>query len=310
MRSLAPIVLFVYNRPEHTKETIKALKENDLSNESELFIFSDAPRSEMEVENVNRVRTIVDNVQGFKKVTIVKAKNNKGLANSVIGGVTEIINKYGKVIVLEDDLITSRDFLKYMNEALSFYNDKSHIWSISGYTPNFTVPRGYEWDVFAIPRACSWGWGTWKNRWNNIDWEVRDYESFKDDSLAKKEFNISGNDMAPMLDDQMNGYINSWAIRWCYSQYKSSAYTIYPKKSFVKNVGTHGESTHGSLSMRFDTEIANEHNLQFADVTADKVVINEFSKFYNLRLINYIGRILKKIGLYKWSKKMYRKMLG
>lgn len=310
MSSLAPIVLFVYNRPEHTKETIKALKENDLSNESELFIFSDAPRSEIDVENVNKVRKIVDNVQGFKKVTIVKAKNNKGLANSVIGGVTEIINKYGKVIVLEDDLITSRDFLKYMNEALLFYNDKSHIWSISGYTPNFIAPRGYEWDVFAIPRACSWGWGTWKNRWNNIDWEVRDYESFKNDSVAKKEFNVGGNDMAPMLDDQMNGYINSWAIRWCYSQYKSNAYTIYPKKSFVKNVGTHGESTHGSLSMRFDTEIANEHNLQFADVIADKVVINRFSKFYNLRLINYIGRILKKIGLYKLSKKMYRKMLG
>ncbi|EJR48922.1 hypothetical protein IIM_04099 [Bacillus cereus VD107] len=310
MDNLAPIVLFVYNRPEHTVKTIKALKENYLSDESDLFIFSDAPRSEKDIENVDKVRNIIGNIEGFREVTIIKAKHNKGLASAVIGGVTDIINRYGKVIVLEDDLITSRSFLKYMNEALNFYHETANIWSISGYTPNFSIPKEYNFDVFAVPRACSWGWATWKDRWDIIDWEVTDYNDFKNDIASRRAFNTAGNDMAPMLDDQINGHINSWAIRWCYSQFKNKSYTIYPINSFVKNIGTQGDSTHGSLSNRFDTDITEEYNLKLTDVSINEMLIIQFSKHYNLRLINYVGRILKKVGLYKSSKKLYKKLLG
>lgn len=310
MSNLAPIVLFVYNRPEHTIKTIDALKKNDLASESELFIFSDAPKNEVDINNVNKVRNIIENVEGFKKVNIIKAIQNKGLAKSVIDGVTDIINRYGKIIVLEDDLITSPSFLCYMNKALDFYCEKSNIWSISGYVPKLSIPKDYRNDIFIVPRACSWGWATWKDRWNVIDWEIEDYTSFKNNRKARRSFNTAGNDMSPMLDDQIRGHINSWAIRWCYSQFKNQSYTVYPNESFIKNIGTQGESTHGSISNRFDTDIKVDYNLELAEVLVDDEILSRFAKHYNLRAVNYMGRILKRMGLYKPTKKLYKKLLG
>lgn len=131
---LAPVILFVYNRPEHTKRTISALQKNILANETDLFIFCDAAKTSKDEEKVEEVKSIINNTTGFNKLSIKIANDNKGLANSVISGVSEIIDTYGKVIVLEDDLITSRFFLKYMNEVLDIYKDDSNIWSVSGYT--------------------------------------------------------------------------------------------------------------------------------------------------------------------------------
>ena len=133
-RYIAPIVLFVYNRPYHTKRTIEALQDNTLAKDSELFIFSDAPKSKTSIDDVLAVREIIKEVDGFKKVTVVQRDTNWGLANSIVDGVTDIVNRYGKVIVVEDDMITAKCFLEYMNDSLDKYADAKNVFSISGFT--------------------------------------------------------------------------------------------------------------------------------------------------------------------------------
>ncbi|MFW6016806.1 MAG: glycosyltransferase, partial [bacterium] len=237
---LSPIVLFVYNRPEHTKKTIKALKKNKLADKSKLFIFSDGEKSANDKQKVKEVRKIINKIDGFKQGKVFESEENKGLANSVIDGVTKIINQYGKVIVLEDDLITSKNFLRYMNRALDFYEEDKKIWSISGYNLPIGIPDDYKHDVYLSYRASSWGWATWKDRWDKIDWDINDYSEFINDKSAQKLFNRGGSDMKNMLKSQMEGKIDSWAIRWCYNQFKNDSYTIYPVVSKVKNIGMDG----------------------------------------------------------------------
>ena len=163
--NLAPIVLFVYARPDHTIKTIEFLAKNKLAKESNVFIFSDDPKNDKAIEAVIKTRNYINSLSKkdyFKKVTVFEAKKNKGLANSVISGVTKIINEYGKVIVVEDDLITSSNFIKYMNDALDFYYDDNTIWSISGYNVHMN-PYNYSHDVYLNYGGCSWGWATWRD---------------------------------------------------------------------------------------------------------------------------------------------------
>ena len=181
MKNLSPIVLFVYNRLEHTKRTVGALKKNKLAKESQLYIFSDAPKNDEAVPMVKQVRKFIKKVDGFKKVEIIERNKNFGLANSIITGVTEVINKHGKVIVLEDDIVTSPAFLVYINRLLEVYKNNKKIYAITGYNqPSriMKIPKDYPYDVYFHPRAASWSWGTWKDRWNKADWEVKDFEKF------------------------------------------------------------------------------------------------------------------------------------
>lgn len=301
---LAPIILFVYNRLEHTQRTIDNLKKNYLSDESEIFIFSDGPKNESDAENVLKVREYLKTVNGFKSINFINSHENKGLAKSVIDGVSKIIDKYGKVIVLEDDLVTSKYFLKYMNEALDLYQNNMNIWSISGYTPNIDIPESYEEEVYLIKRGASWGWATWKDRWDMNDWEIKDYFEFKKNKKMKKEFNLAGDDMSPMLDDQMEGRINSWAIRWVYNQFKNNMWTVYPTKSLVKNIGNDLSGTHTPITHKYDVDLYEcEINLNY-DVNPDEEICKNFKLFYDLNLLGYIGIFIKKLGLYKPARKI------
>ncbi|URT70590.1 glycosyltransferase [Cytobacillus firmus] len=306
--NLAPIVLFVYNRPKETYNTLKLLEQNSLACESHLFIFSDGPKTQDQIENVNQVRKVIGNIKGFRKISIVKSESNKGLANSVITGVTSVIQKYGKVIVLEDDLETSKYFLTYMNEALDYYQNDKSIWSISGYSPNIKLPNEYDSDLYGVPRACSWGWGTWRDKWEKNDWELKNIDEVIKNMQTRKLFDKPGNDMTYMLKDQKNNLIDSWAIRWCYNQFIDRSLTIYPRYSFVNNIGFTGESTHGSISKKFNTKVSKVYNIKFKEVVQDDKVIKEFAKFYNMNFINYIGRILKTLGIYRRVKFLYKKL--
>ena len=218
---LAPVVLFVYNRLEHTKETIATLAKNELAKESELYVFSDAAKNENAKVKVDAVRAFVREDEwkkSFKKVTVIEASENKGLAKSIIGGVTELINEYGKVIVIEDDLILSPFFLNYMNGALDFYENDPEIWSISGYSFPMKSLKKYPHDVFYSYRGSSWGWATWADRWAMNDWNVSDYDKFVKDEQWQKRFNRGGGDLTGMLALQMAGKIDSWAVRWCFEE--------------------------------------------------------------------------------------------
>lgn len=299
-KELAPVVLFVYNRPEHTKRTIEALSQNYFAKDTDIYIYSDAPKSYKQIEKVDKVRSFIHQASGFKSVTICEAKKNKGLAKSVISGVTEVINKHGKIIVLEDDLVTSKYFLRFMNEALDFYIKDSFIWSISGYQFPFDVPRAYQKTVYASYRSSSWGWATWIDRWKTIDWEIKDYLKYRYNPFRILKFCKGGTDLDKMLRYQMKGKIDSWAIRWCYNQSMQNKFTVYPIKSLVNSIGTDGSGTHcDQTSSRFKVELVDYYEYSFDhDIRPDKEVMRRFRKVVDrspMRKIEQIAnRILKK----------------
>ena len=170
MNKLAPIIVFVYNRPHHTKQTLEALKKNTIASQSELYIFSDGAANNDLKAKINEVRNYVKDIRGFKKTTLIERRQNLGLANSIIDGVTRIINKHGKVIVLEDDIVTSPYFLKFMNDALNFYEKKKDVWHISGW--NYPIDNKGLNDVFFWRLMNCWGWATWSDRWVNFEKNV------------------------------------------------------------------------------------------------------------------------------------------
>lgn len=299
---LAPVAVFVYARPDHTKSTIEALAKNKLAHETEVYIYSDAAKNENAIENVNVVRAYLDTLTDrriFKSVKIIKSQKNKGLAKSVIDGVNEITEQYGEVIVVEDDLISSYDFLQYMNEALTFYKKDEEIWSISGYTFDVDIPKEYKSDVYLSYRGCSWGWATWKDRWNKVDWNVKDYSQFISNKKMRSQLNRGGRDMADMLDAQMQGKIDSWAIRWCYTQSVLNMLTIYPVVSRIKNIGLDGSGTHSGISSKYDATLyKGEIQCKFDKPELDSRILKSFKNKFGTRfdyMIINIKSCIKKI---------------
>ncbi|KTD88414.1 sugar transferase [Paenibacillus etheri] len=300
---LAPVLIFVYARPEHTKQTIESLSSNYLASETDLFIFSDAPKNEKSIEMVKLVRDYIDTIPDkkiFRSVKIIKSEVNKGLANSIISGVSEIVKLNGQVIVLEDDLITSPDFLNYMNDALKFYENDKKIWSISAYTFDLEFPDKYKSEIYLSYRACSWGWATWKDRWDTVDWKVTDYKTFKKDKRLRDKFNRGGRDMSGMLDAQIAGKIDSWAIRWCYSQFKSDMFTVYPRVSRVRNIGLDGSGTHSGISTRYDTTLnKSTKKCEFDHPELNDIILRLFKDRFGTRFEYFII----------WNKILIKKML-
>lgn len=275
----APVLLFTYKRVDTLKQTIAALQKNHLAQETDLFIFSDGAKKEEDIPSINRVREFINAISGFKKITIYVADENKGLANSIISGVTKIIKEFDKVIVLEDDLVTTPNFLIFMNNALNFYEKDERIFSIAGYS---TVIKNSAEDVYFTFRASSWGWATWKDRWIDVPWEIKNYDSFKRSKDFKKQFNKMGSDLSKMLDDQMKGKINSWAIRWVYHQFVTQRFTVYPTISKVQNIGTGKSATHTRDAFnRFETILDSSGKEQFAFIKEPllhKYYIKQFLK--------------------------------
>ncbi|MGI6423149.1 MAG: sugar transferase [Candidatus Dojkabacteria bacterium] len=303
----APIVLFVYNRAKHTKEVLTKLSENELAKDSELFIYSDGPKRESDIEKIKEVRNVLKEIKGFKKVTITASEKNKGLANSVIGGVTEVINKYGKVIVLEDDLLTQKYFLNVMNQMLDYYSNDKKIGSVTAFmitTRQVKVPKYYIEDIFFNVRPCSTGWGTWKDRWDEVDWEVQDYLSFSENKYAQKQFNKGGKDLTKMLKAQIEGKIDSWAIRWSYHQFKKGLVCVQTTKSYVDNIGYDSSGIHSkdeSLLFRQES-LASKKRLdlyKYSGVPTWEIIkryraVNSFGWVYiKKKLYSKIGILIK-----------------
>ncbi|MET7030071.1 glycosyltransferase family protein [Sediminicola luteus] len=298
---LAPILLFTYKKYEPLKLTVEALAKNQLAPKSTLYIFSDGPANTSDMKQVEEVRKYIKNVSGFKQVYLIISKTNKGLANSIIDGVSEILKTYESVIVLEDDLITSTNFLTYMNCALEFYNTNPKIMSIAGYSPTINVPDDYCYDNYFTLRASSWGWATWKQKWEVVDWSVGDYREFNKDKRAKKRFNSMGSDMSRMLEKQMNGKLNSWAIRWCYHQFKYELYTVFPTVSKINNIGFGGEATHTfgkNTDLRFNSYFDTSNRFEFnfsKTIVLDRKFIRKFviPYSYKTRIFYKIKNLLR-----------------
>ena len=255
--NLAPIVLFVYNRPWHTQQTVEALQKNKLASESELFIYSDEAKNDDARVSVDEVRKYIDNITGFKKITVIKRDKNWGLANSIIDGVTKIVNEYGRIIVLEDDLVTSPYFLKFMNEGLTMYENEDKVASIHGYIyPIDNLPN-----TFFIKGADCWGWATWKRAWDVFEPNGQKIlDELKSRGLEKgADFNNSYG-LTQMLKDQIKGKNNSWAVRWYMSAFLKDMLTLYPGKSYVQNIGNDDSGTHCGVSDTFRVELISTSN--------------------------------------------------
>lgn len=281
----APICLFTYNRLEEMKKTIAALQNNYLAAESELFIFSDGWKNESMKGQVIQVREYLRTIKGFKNIFITESSVNKGLAKSIIEGVSEVISKNESIIVLEDDLVTSPNFLTFMNDGLNFYKDNLSVFSVSGYTMNLPALKMENKDYYLGVRASSWGWGTWRRSWIDIDWSISDYKEFSNSKKLISEFRIGGSDMPRMLANQMNKKIDSWAIRWCYNQFKRKQYTIYPRVSKVESIGFGDAATHTKQTKRFDTVLDTSNQISFKfdeKIIVNKKLIKEFKNRFSV----------------------------
>lgn len=294
---LAPVILFVYNRPEHTQKTIEALAKNSLATKSIIFIFSDAAKTSEDFEAVNQVRDYVQNIKQanlFQKVNIIERKSNFGLAKSIMVGVTQVINEFGKVIVLEDDLVTSEDFLSFMNDCLNFYKNNTLVGSISGYSPIEKLPHYYNKDTFLISRSCSLGWATWSDCWNQVDWDVADFERFRQNKTAVRVFNECGSDRFDRLRRQIETGINSWSIRFGYWQFSSNRLTVYSSVTRILNIGDDGSGVHDSTNAVYNTNFNIKPTPYFlTEPTVDTKIVRLVHQCYSGSLPSRIARYLR-----------------
>ena len=244
-----PVVLFAFNRPDALRRSLAALAAADLAAETDLYIRLDGPRNEADVEKVAAVRDVALSAQGFRKVDVSWSDQNLGLGPSVIMGVERILDFSETVIVLEDDLVVSRGFLVYMNEALQKYADDKRVFSVCGYSNRVTVPVVFPYDAYFAPRSSSWGWATWRDRWQSVDWNPTP-ASLQKNALAFNRW--GGSDCAKMLRDWMEGRNRSWAIRFCYSQFLQGKTALFPVRSLVDpSAGFEGDGTNCRRYNRF-----------------------------------------------------------
>jgi hypothetical protein len=245
----APIALFVYNRPEHSRKTIESLISCPEFAESPIYVFSDGSKNTADAIMVAKTLNVVTSLIGHK-ATIVIADQNRGLAESIIFGVSRLLQNYDRVIVMEDDLIVNNYFLQYMNAALEFYKNDEKVMQISGYMYPIRKLEKYSSSIF-LPFSSSWGWATWRSSWEYFDPKASGWEVLLTDIDMRSRFNIDQSyDYFDMLKNQMSGSnnIDSWAIRWYWSIFKNSGYILYPQISYVENIGFDNTGTHCSVS--------------------------------------------------------------
>jgi hypothetical protein len=254
MQNLAPIALFVYNRPEHTRRTLAYLQKNLLADESRLFIFSDGPKTEADKAKVEEVRQLVKESIGFKSVKLFERDENLGLANSVISGVTKLVNEYDKVIVFEDDLLSSPYTLQYFNEALNHYVNDIEVMHIGAYIydlPDKKLPQ-----TFFYRAATSWGWATWARAWKYFEPDI-DKLIGEFDKQKIHQFSIESNmNFWKQMEQFKSGKNNSWAIRWYASIFLKNGLTLNPSHSLVHNIGHDGSGVHSQNEKIYQVQIA------------------------------------------------------
>jgi len=281
MHQPSPIVLFTYLRLETLQKTVNALAANFYALDSDLIIFSDGAKYQKDESEVKEIRTYLKTIVGFKSLVIHESSTNKGLATSIIQGVSSVLKEYPSAIVLEDDLITSSNFLIFMNRALTYYQGNPKVLSISGFSP---IIKGLgENEVYFTQRSSSWGWACWADRWSKIDWTCKFYDEFRINSKMKSKFNAMGSDMSLMLKRQMEGNINSWAIRFCFHQFQHNLFSVHPAVSKVQNVGFDELSTNTKFySTRFSSELDQAESKDFCfenQVYLDNKIIKQFVKY-------------------------------
>lgn len=280
LNKLAPIGISTYVRLQHLQRTIEALQKNILAPQSRLFVFSDAPRPGDE-ERVSAVRSYLRTVDGFKEIHIIERKINNRTANNR-GGMRLLLRRFGKVIFLEEDVVTAPGFLTFMNQALDKYERNDRIFSIAGYCPPIKIPADYPHDVFLLRRCHASGLGIWKDRFDSIRYITADeYEQFAADKRRVREFvKGGGDDMMVMLRSDSYGKIDAGDVKAMYAQFLSNQYTVYPTQSLVQNIGYDDTGVHCGKTNRFNVKLSCKTTFQFPDdIAVDQRIIKANHKF-------------------------------
>lgn len=299
MQNLAPIALFVYNRPEHTRRTLKFLQQNRLADESRLFVFSDAAARPADDDNVKEVRELVKSISGFKNVEVVERSKNMGLAASIIDGVTRLVKEYGQIIVFEDDLISSPYTLQYFNDALKRYRDEEKVMHIGAYMYPLVTDKERK-DQEGLPEtffyraATSWGWATWDRAWKNFEPDIDKLISQFDKRMIH-DFSIDNHmNFWKQIQEFKAGKNNSWAIRWYASIFLKGGLTLNPSESLINNIGHDGTGVHSGLNDMYTVVVNHKPVTCFPDrIEENKVAYQRIRDFLKNRKGNLWQRLLR-----------------
>lgn len=289
--NLAPIALFVYNRSDHALKTLSSLSKNPLASESRLFIFSDGPKNNADsVAKVKSVREVIRSIQWCGEVNIIESAVNKGLANSLIAGITDIVNRFGKVIVIEDDFEFSSNFLKYMNESLTRYENEPRVMSICGFTPPIKTSLP---ETFFLHIPTWWGWATWKRAWDHFNPSASELMmKVKEKGTFEFDFSRSIN-WYRLLKRNAAGKVDSWAIRWYASVYLQNGLCLHPGQSMVNNIGCDESGIHSYNSNFLDTVITDDIQVKDIPIQKSRKATRAFF-FFNMRMkINDLPHYIK-----------------
>jgi len=299
------ITLFVYNRPYHTQKVLEGLKANNIS---KLYIFSDGSKNEKDKAAVKEVRSLIKNID-WCEIKIHISPANKGLADSVIDGVNYVLSKHERIIVLEDDCIPSNDFISFMEVCFEKYEESEEIMSISGYNPPINIPTNYKYDIYFSYRLCSSGWGTWKRAWNFFDRNNSLLNEIEESKDFKRRVLMAGKDLIPMLEKQIKGEVDSWAVFYALNIVKNNGFCINPVRSRISNIGFDNSGIHSKPTRKFEVDLykgtSEKLSLPNKIVLHDKIVkqyrsfyIPSFKKEIRLRLI----RMFKFLKVYRFLK--------
>jgi hypothetical protein len=269
----APVALFVYSRLAHTQRTIQSLTSCHGADQTHLIIFSDGPKTKDDYKSVSDVRNFIGSISGFKSVTINFQQENRGLAKSIILGVTNVFERYERVIIIEDDLIFHKNFLLTINNMLEKYSTLQNIGSVTGYSLPINLPKSYVYDFYFTFRHSSWGWGTWKKVWDNVDWQMNDSKEFLNNPNSLRKFKRGGPDLLNILKKQINGQIDSWSIIFDYNMCNKELISVCPRLNLVQNTGFDGSGIHCGTTNNYDNEMPME-NIKEANIYPDTILID------------------------------------
>lgn len=302
----APIVIFAFNRVDVIQTLVKTLQANPEAKDSDVYVFVDGarPNKEGEAEKVKQVQEYVKTIGGFKSLQYKFSETNKKLAPSIIAGVSEVVEKHGRCIVLEDDLILSTNFLAWMNQCLNEYKDNKDVFQISGFTPSVLKKGEDLGDVLFTGKAHSWGWATWRDRWEQVDWDMTYWDEFSNSKQMQKAFATIGNEMPGLLFAHKAGKKSTWWARFCYSQFVLGKLTAYPMRSKVINEGFTGEATHCNVynTYKVDFDKTGKREFVLPNVAkTDKKLQKRFFSYYTFwsRVDRQIKTKLMNLGLIK-----------
>lgn len=295
---LAPIVLFVYNRLWHTRQTVEALQKNETACDSQLFIFSDGAKDEDSLREVENVRAYLKTIKGFNKITIIERDINWGLADNIIDGVSAIITKYGKVIVLEDDIVTSPQFLNFMNNALIFYENEKRVWHISGW--NYPIETAHLEDTFLWRAIQCWGWATWQDRWKHFEKNPQHLiENFTQEDIYA--FDLEGiNFFWQQVIKNAKNQINTWAVFWYATFFRHKGLCLSPSQTYVYNIGFDGSGIHCDTNDIYTGVLNTKQTVTYThQIEENEIALNRIKLFYreNIQIKNDTIAFSKSLGI-------------